>query len=99
MTFGTVTELHMTTPTPSKDWWYDSGAAIHVCNDKNQFKSYELLEGHEVVMANGVRAKVHGKGDVHLQFTSGKKLVLTNVLHVPDVVKNLMPADILTRRD
>ena len=98
MTLGTVTELHMTTPTPSKDWWYDSGAAIHVCNDKNQFKSYELLEGHEVVMANGVRAKVHGKGDVHLQFTSGKKLVLTNVLHVPDVVKNLMSADILNKK-
>ncbi|XP_071928279.1 uncharacterized protein [Coffea arabica] len=98
MTFGTLTELHMTTPTSSKDWWYDSGAAIHVCNEKNQFKSYELLEGHEVVMANGVRAKVHGKGDVHLQFTSGKKLILTNVLHVHDVVKNLVSTDILNKK-
>ncbi|XP_071939284.1 uncharacterized protein [Coffea arabica] len=98
MTFGTVTELHMMTPTPSKDWWYDSSAVIHVCNAKNQFKSYELLEGHEVVMANGVRAKVHGKGDVRLQFTSGEKLVLTNVLHVPDVVKNLVSADILYKK-
>lgn len=83
LSLGTVTELNMATPTSSKDWWYDSDAAIHVCNDRNQYKNYEDLEGHQVVMANGVKAKVHGKGDVHLQFTSGKKLILSNVLHVP----------------
>ena len=98
MSLGTVTEVNMTMPNSSKDWWYDSGAAIHVCNNKDQFKEYEVLEGHEVVMANGVRAKAFGKGCVTIQFSSGKKLILTNVLHVPDVVKNLVSADILNKK-
>ncbi|KAG6526044.1 hypothetical protein ZIOFF_016019 [Zingiber officinale] len=57
VTLGVSTEPHMATPSSSKDWWYDSGATIHVCSDKDQFKTYEVLEGHEVIMANGVRAK------------------------------------------
>ena len=98
MLLGILTEVNTTTPNFSKDWWYDSGVAIHVCNDKNQFKNYEILEKHKVVMANGVRAKVHGKGCVNIQFTSGKKLVLTNVLHVPDIIKNLVSTDILNKK-
>ena len=95
---GTMAEINLAEPCASKDWWYDSGAGVHVCNDKDQFKDYEILEGHEVVVANGLRANVEGKREVHLQFTSGKKLVLTNVLHVPSIVKNLVSADILNKK-
>jgi hypothetical protein len=25
----------------SPDWWYDTGAIVHVCNNKSHFKSLE----------------------------------------------------------
>ena len=44
------------------NWWYDSGATIHICNDKKQFKNYEVVvEGHEVLMGNHNDIKVHAK--------------------------------------
>ena len=99
MPLGTVIEVNMITPNPSKDLWYDSGAAIHVCNDKSQFKDYEILKGHEVIIANGVRAKVHGKDCVNIQFTFGKKLVLTNIFHIPNIIKIMSLVIFLTKKD
>ena len=46
-------------------------------------------------MGNEVRWKVVGKGTVELVFTSGKKVILTNVLHVPDMRRNLVSGDLL----
>ena len=96
---GMVTELHMAAVTKSDDWWYDSGATIHVCNNKSQFKDYEIVDnGDEVLMGNHNSAKVMGKGSVELQFTSSKKILLVNVLHVPDIRKNLMSANVLNKK-
>ena len=73
---GMVTELHMAVSTISNDWWYDFGATINVCNNKNQFKTYEVVQdGQEVLMRNSNAAKVTGKGSVEMNFTSGKKLL------------------------
>ena len=41
-------------------------------------------------MGNGTTTKVLGKGSVELQFTSRKKLILQNVLHVLEIRKNLV---------
>ncbi|XP_071928092.1 uncharacterized protein [Coffea arabica] len=96
---GMISELHVVTATKSCDWWYDSGATVHVCNDKSQFQTYEEVpDGHEVLMGNHNIAKVLGKGSVDLQFTSGKKLILVNVLHVPEIRKNLVSADALNKK-
>ena len=93
---GMVTELHMAGIKISDDWWYDSGATVHVCNNKSHFKSYEDTEdGQEVLMGNYNAAKVLGKGSVELNFTSGKKLLLLNVFHVPDIRKNLVSASLI----
>ncbi|KAL0451904.1 UNVERIFIED_CONTAM: hypothetical protein Slati_1168500 [Sesamum latifolium] len=94
-----VTELNMATTVQSNDWWYDSGATIHVCNDKNLFKDYEIAtEGQKVLMGNANTAAVLGKGSVEVHFTSGKKLLLTNVLHVPEIRKNLVSAALLCKK-
>ena len=68
-----ITELNMVTAaTKYQDWWLDSGVAIHVCNDRKQFKSYEVLKNpEEILMKNHITAKVKGKGTVELNFTSG----------------------------
>lgn len=96
---GMITELHMAAAVASPDWWLDSGATIHVCNNKAQFKIYEeMVENEEVLMGNHVTAKVVGKGTVELNLTSGKKVTLVNVFHVPDLRKNLVSANLLCKK-
>ncbi|KAL0299950.1 UNVERIFIED_CONTAM: hypothetical protein Sangu_3147200 [Sesamum angustifolium] len=59
---GMVTELNIAAAVKSFDWWYDSGATVHVCNDKNQFKHYEdAAEGQQVLMGNANTTTVLGK--------------------------------------
>ena len=94
-----ITECNMAMMNKITDWWYDSGATVHICNDRNLFKNYEAVSNEEkVLMGNNDTANVHGKGTVELQFTSGKKLVLLNVFHVPDVRKNLVSASLLCKK-
>ena len=45
-----ITECNMTMMNKTTDWWYDSGATVHICNDKNLFKSYEAVSNEEILM-------------------------------------------------
>ncbi|GKE94702.1 hypothetical protein Tco_1579557, partial [Tanacetum coccineum] len=91
MNIGMIQELHMASVTTTDDWWYDSCATTQVCNNRDLFKTYkETKDGHEVMMSDSHTSKVIGSGHVEIQFTSGKKLTLMNVLHVPNIRKNLV---------
>ncbi|GJU33876.1 zinc finger, CCHC-type containing protein [Tanacetum coccineum] len=91
MNIRIIQELHMASVTPTDDWWYDSYATTHVCNNRDLFKTYkETEDGHEVMMSDNHTLKVIGSGHVEIQFTFGKKLTLMNVLHVPNIRKNLV---------
>ncbi|GJS37354.1 zinc finger, CCHC-type containing protein [Tanacetum coccineum] len=77
-------------------WWVDSGATVHVCKDRCWFKTYESLnDGSILHMGNKLTALVHGHGCVDLWFSSGKVVSLLNVLHVPDIRKNLVSSSVL----
>nr|GEY23714.1 reverse transcriptase, RNA-dependent DNA polymerase [Tanacetum cinerariifolium] len=52
--------------------------------------SEETEDGHEVMMGDNHTSKVISSGNVEIQFTSGKKLTLMNVLYVPNIRKNLV---------
>ncbi|KAJ4969735.1 hypothetical protein NE237_002834 [Protea cynaroides] len=96
---GMITELNMTAATKTFDWWYDSNATVHVCNDKSQFKTFEkVIEGYEVMMKNNDTTKVLYKGTIEISFTSKKKLVLVNVLFVPEIRKNLVSSNLLCKK-
>ena len=98
MQISMVTEVHMASASNTNDQWYDSGATIHICNDKNQFKNYEVAaQRHEVLMGNNNVVQVNGKGSIEIQFTSEKKLTFVNVLHVPAIRKNLSSANLLCK--
>ncbi|GKA06241.1 zinc finger, CCHC-type containing protein, partial [Tanacetum coccineum] len=77
-------------------WWVDSGATVHVCKDRCWFKTYESLnDGSILHMGNESTTLVHGRGCVDLRFSSGKVVSLLNVLHVPNIWKNLVSSSVL----
>jgi len=96
-----ITELNIATNVVKiSDWWLDSGATVHVCNNKAWFKTYEeLKKPKEVLMVNHNSAKVLGKKTIELYFTSGQKLSLLNVFHVPKIRKNLVSASLLSKKE
>lgn len=49
-------------------------------------------------MGNGVPATVRGTGQVCLKLTSGKTLVLKDVLYVPSMNRNLISVSLLLRQ-
>ena len=99
MQIDMITEVHMASAAEnSSKWWYDSDATIHVYNNKTLFKEYvEASNGLEVLMGNHNTAKVLGIRKVELVLSSGKKLILTNMYHVPDIKKNLVSTSLLSK--
>ncbi|GKD31403.1 hypothetical protein Tco_1242181, partial [Tanacetum coccineum] len=81
-----------------KSWWVDSRATRHVCNDQTMFKTYEPSDSM-LYMGNHSTSQVKEKGKIDLVFTSGNTLTLKDVLHVPDVLKNLMSGSLLNKSD
>ncbi|GJZ72872.1 glucose-6-phosphate isomerase 1, chloroplastic, partial [Tanacetum coccineum] len=58
MNIEMIHELHMASVTTTDDWWYDSGATTHVCNNRDLFKTYkETEDGHEVMMGDNLTSK------------------------------------------
>ncbi|CAM8920950.1 unnamed protein product [Rhodiola kirilowii] len=79
-------------------WWVDSGATTHVCRDKEMFKSFATTsEGRVLHMGDESTAPILGKGQVDLEFSSGKNLVLANVLYVPNIRKNIVSGTVLNK--
>ncbi|GKC94260.1 zinc finger, CCHC-type containing protein, partial [Tanacetum coccineum] len=73
-----------------------NGATVHVCKDRCWFKTYESLnDGSILHMGNESIALVHGRGCVDLKFSCGKIISLFNVLHVPNIRKNLVSNSVL----
>nr|GFB44716.1 hypothetical protein [Tanacetum cinerariifolium] len=67
MNIEMIQELHMASVTTIDDWWYDSGATTHVCNNRDLFKTYkETEDGHEVMMGDNHTSKVIGSGTMEI---------------------------------
>ena len=92
-----VTETNMVSNV--KGWWIDTGATRHICGDKNLFSEYKHMDdGEKLYMGNSFASNVEGKGNVLLKFTSRKVVTLTDVLHVPEIRKNLVSGPILSKK-
>ncbi|KAJ4979583.1 hypothetical protein NE237_010363 [Protea cynaroides] len=58
----------------------------------------KVIKGYKVMMENNDTTKVLGKNTVEISFTFGKKLVLVNVLFVPEIRKNLVSLNLLCKK-
>ncbi|GJT60246.1 pol polyprotein [Tanacetum coccineum] len=81
------------------DWWFDTGAINHICNSIRMFVSYQKVnEPEPMFMGNRTASNIEGKGKIILKLTSEKDLVLSNVLHVPNITKNIISGPILSNK-
>ncbi|GJT55389.1 zinc finger, CCHC-type containing protein [Tanacetum coccineum] len=73
----------------------DLRSNIRVCKDRMLVKTYESLnDGSILHMGNESTALVHGRGCVDLRFSYEKIVSLFNVLHVPNIRKNLVSSSV-----
>ncbi|XXG85520.1 hypothetical protein AAC387_Pa11g0582 [Persea americana] len=82
----------------TREWWVDTWATQHVCSNKEMFSTYQASNGEQLFMGNSATSKVEGQGQMVLKMTSGKKLTFNNVLHVPDIRKNLVSDLLLSKK-
>ena len=81
-----------------KEWWVNIGATRHICADKKMFTTYNAAAiGEQLFMGNSSTSTVAGQGKVILKMTLGKELTLNNVLHVPNIRKNLGSGSLLSK--
>ena len=83
----------------TKEWWVDTRATHHVCSNKKMFSSYHSIDnGEQLFIGNSSSTKVEGQGKVVLKMTSGKELTLNDVLHVLEILKNLVFGSLLSKK-
>ena len=74
------------------NWCIDSGATNHICNSLQEFRSTRKCSNGEVVPTLGSSATISAVviGVVVLQFLDNKTLILSDVLYVPLMRRNLI---------
>ncbi|KAK4383188.1 hypothetical protein Sango_2800800 [Sesamum angolense] len=80
-----------------REWWIDTGATRHICSDKDIFSTFTPINGRKLFMENSATSSIVGTDNVVLKMTSGKELTLIDVLHVPDIRKNLVSGSLLVK--
>ncbi|VFQ89135.1 unnamed protein product [Cuscuta campestris] len=76
-------------------WVIDSGASYHITSHREYFSSYTSGNFGHVRMGNDGSSKIVGMGDVCLETSTGCRLVLRDVRHVPDIRLSLISAGLL----
>ncbi|KAJ9556888.1 LOW QUALITY PROTEIN: hypothetical protein OSB04_011502 [Centaurea solstitialis] len=92
--FISVVETHMVTNL--EDWWVDTGATRHICNSRSLFDTYQEVKEKNQCSWEMLLPQQSKEGEDHVDF--GKDLILTDVLHVPSLTKNLIYGPILSKK-
>nr|GEU49395.1 hypothetical protein [Tanacetum cinerariifolium] len=72
----------------------------HIYNLRRMFISYQKVnESEPMFVGNETALNIKGKGKVILKLTSENDLVLSNVLHVPNITKNQISGPILSNKE
>jgi len=74
----------------SDAWVLDSACSYHMTPKRDWFTTYQSISGGEVLMGNNMTCKVVGIGTVRIKMYDGVVRTLSDVLHMPDLKKNLL---------
>ncbi|GKE08398.1 ribosomal protein [Tanacetum coccineum] len=69
----------------AQGWYLAIGSSAHVCYSRDMFVDYHPKRNHELILENKDHVDVAGIGTVVLRFTTGKVLILSNVLRIPTI--------------
>ncbi len=83
--------------TPRAGWYLDSGANIHITNDRRGFNTFRTCE-LTVNSVDGTKLKAQGIGSVSIYPECGGRVTLTNVYYAPNSQFNLISAGIPTNK-
>lgn len=74
------------------DWYVDSGATHHVTASLGNMHIQQPYRGNShLVVGNGATAKIKSVGSMKAScLQHDKSVILSNILHVPDITKNLL---------
>ena len=75
------------------NWVIYSGASFHVTSHSDFFTFYRTGDFGNARMGNNGVSKIVSIRDIFLETSIGKKLVLKDVRHVPDILLNLISTD------
>nr|KYP45717.1 hypothetical protein KK1_032716 [Cajanus cajan] len=74
------------------NWYMDTGATSHMTSAQGNLTSYfNMSNKHDIIVGNDHSIPIHGYGHTKLS-SSCPPLTLNNVLHAPQLVKNLVSA-------
>uniref|UniRef100_A0AAV1U6A4 CCHC-type domain-containing protein n=1 Tax=Peronospora matthiolae TaxID=2874970 RepID=A0AAV1U6A4_9STRA len=72
-------------------WLIDSEATSHMTPHRSDLFDYEILnDGIDVMIADGKKLRVHGKGTVRLTGVNNRRIKMINVLHIPGLDRRLL---------
>nr|KYP50110.1 hypothetical protein KK1_028093 [Cajanus cajan] len=75
---------------PDANWYMDTGATSHMTSAQGNLTSYfNMSNKHGIIVGNGYSIPIHGYGHTKLSSLC-PPLTLNNVLHAPQLVKNLV---------
>lgn len=76
----------------------DTSASCHICcYDRGLFKCYSEAEDGRVLLVDSHSTHITEVGGVELKFISGKTVILKEVLHVPEIRKNLVSGYLINK--
>ncbi|KAD7477643.1 hypothetical protein E3N88_00779 [Mikania micrantha] len=75
---------------PDNTWYADTGATSHMTHSSGTLTSYvNKSPFRNIIVGNGSHVPIHGSGH-HILSNLTRPLHLYNVLHVPNLIKNLL---------
>jgi histone deacetylase 1/2 len=80
------------------NWYSDTGATDHITSDLDLLSFHGRYNGNEnVQVGNGAGFQIANIGQSSIHTSANKALSLCNVLHVPQITKNLVSINRLTK--
>ncbi|KAG8489132.1 hypothetical protein CXB51_017197 [Gossypium anomalum] len=74
----------------SEEWILDSGCTFHMSSNRDWFTTYETVSEGVVLMGNNASCKIAGVGTIKVEMYDGVVRTLSDVLHVPELKRNLI---------
>ena len=73
------------------EWILDSTCTFHICIHKEWFTTYDSVQdGGYILMGDSTPRKIVGIGSIQIKIYDGVIRTLTNVRHIPTMMRNLI---------